>query len=329
MDSGFEKHKDDRQGIEKSLRILGIYDSLQRGKLLRKEELSQEYHVSGKSIQRDFDEIRAFLTQEGEKEGAVRELIYDREEQAYRLSLMDVGEFSREEILAIGKILLDSRAFQREEMFPILDKLLSQGSRTGQETAKKLLANERRHYIPPRHGKLLLDRIWELGKAIKDYELLEIRYRRLKDKELKERRVKPLALLFSEFYFYLLGEIVGLDREFLSKGRSISAMSPAIFRVDRIEELRHTKEYFPMPYKDRFEEGEFRKRVQFMYGGELRRIRFWYRGLSLESVLDRLPTAKVLEERDGAYLILAEAYGSGIEMWLRSQGNAVELLKEG
>ncbi|ERL22912.1 hypothetical protein HMPREF1986_00153, partial [Oribacterium sp. oral taxon 078 str. F0263] len=41
MDSGFEKHKDDRQGIEKSLRILGIYDSLQRGRGCRNRVLRQ------------------------------------------------------------------------------------------------------------------------------------------------------------------------------------------------------------------------------------------------------------------------------------------------
>ena len=38
-----------------------------------------------------------------------------------------------------------------------------------------------------------------------------------------------------------------------------------------------------------------RKRIQFMYGGELQTIRFEYTGPSLESVLDRLPTAKVLQ----------------------------------
>ena len=32
-------------------------------------------------------------------------------------------------------------------------------------------------------------------------------------------------------------------------------------------------EHFRVPYRDRFEEGEFRKRVQFMYGGKLERIR--------------------------------------------------------
>lgn len=31
-----------------------------------------------------------------------------------------------------------------------------------------------------------------------------------------------------------------------------------------------------------------------MFGGELRRIKFLYKGISIESVLDRFPTAEVL-----------------------------------
>lgn len=47
-------------------------------------------------------------------------------------------------------------------------------------------------------------------------------------------------------------------------------------------------------------EMEFRKRIQFMQGGKLRRIKFKYKGKSLEAVLDKLPTAEILrEEEDG------------------------------
>ena len=41
--------------------------------------------------------------------------------------------------------------------------------------------------------------------------------------------------------------------------------------------------------KDRFEKGEFRKRIQFMQGGKLEKIKFKYKGNYLEAILDRLP----------------------------------------
>jgi len=47
---------------------------------------------------------------------------------------------------------------------------------------------------------------------------------------------------------------------------------PTIYRVDRLEELEVLNEHFSVPYAERFEEGEFRKRIQFMYGGKLQKI---------------------------------------------------------
>lgn len=104
---------------------------------------------------------------------------------------------------------------------------------------------------------------------------------------------------------------------------------PTIYRIDRIKRLNVLEETFRMPYKDRFEEGEFRKRIQFMYGGRLQRIRFKYSGLDVDAVLDRLPTAKVLSEEDGVYTISAEVFGKGIDMWLRSQGENISLIEDG
>ena len=100
---------------------------------------------------------------------------------------------------------------------------------------------------------------------------------------------------------------------------------PTIYRVDRINSFKVLDEHFKVPYRNRFEEGEFRKRVQFMYGGKLQTVRFTYTGPSVEAVLDRLPTAEIVGERDGEYEIRAEVFGKGIEAWLRSQGAYVQM----
>ena len=85
------------------------------------------------------------------------------------------------------------------------------------------------------------------------------------------------------------------------------------------------EEHFKVPYKDRFQEGEFRKRVQFMYGGKLERIRFKYTGPSIEAVLDRLPTAEIVSQDETGWLVEAEVFGKGIEMWIKSQGNHITM----
>ncbi len=120
--------------------------------------------------------------------------------------------------------------------------------------------------------------------------------------------------MFSEFYFYLIAYMAEADKDF-----------PIVFRIDRMEDIKETGEIFSVPYKDKFNDGEFRKRVQFMYTGELKTVTFEYSGV-LEAILDRIPTCKILKEEKGVYTIRAEAYGDGIDMWLRSQGDKVKIL---
>ena len=62
-----------------------------------------------------------------------------------------------------------------------------------------------------------------------------------------------------------------------------------------------------------------------MYGGKLRRVKFEYSGYAVEAILDRLPTAKIISEENGKYIISAEVFGDGIDMWLRSQGENIKI----
>ena len=106
---------------------------------------------------------------------------------------------------------------------------------------------------------------------------------------------------------------------------------PTIYRIDRLKDYKVLEERYQIPYSSRFEEGEFRKRIQFMFGGKLRKIKFKYTGYSIEAVLDRLPTAKIEREEiheDGKrkiYTISAEVFGDGVDMWLRSQGESISI----
>lgn len=64
-----------------------------------------------------------------------------------------------------------------------------------------------------------------------------------------------------------------------------------------------------------------------MFSGEVRTVVFEYKGESIEAVLDRLPTARVLNETNGIFTVSAEVYGTGIDMWLRSQGENVKIIR--
>lgn len=300
------------EGENKGQRLLGIYHRLSRGELISKEVLAREYGVTEKSIQRDIDDIRSYLA--GERDEGAADICYDRQAKGYRLVEEESRCLTRKEILAMAKILLESRAFAKEELHTILYKLIEACPREGRKVVEDMIRNETFCYVLPRHGKKLLDALWDISLFIKNREIIRFSYKR-QDGAEKEHTAKPVALLFSEFYFYLVA-YKEEEMEF-----------PTIFRVDRIGTMEKTGNHFQVPYQDRFKDGEFRKRVQFMYPGVLRRVTFTYSGPSVEAVLDRLPTARILSHKDGIYTLTAEAYGKGLDMWLGSQGKWVKVLQ--
>ncbi len=305
-------------------RILSIYSALNSGEIIRKCETANEFGVTERTIQRDIDDIRAFYYDNTYGVGQGENIIFDRKNNGYRLHGGD-DSLTNSEILAVCKILLESRTLVKDEMMPILDKLLHRCvPEKNKKTVLQLIGNEKFHYVEPHHGKRFVDKLWTLGEAIREQRFIEIKYERLKNKETVKRRLKPVGIMVSEFYFYLTAFIDDID-----KGEHFANpddLFPTIYRIDRIVDFNISDERFHIPYADKFEEGEFRKRIQFMYGGRLRKIRFEFSGPSIEAVLDRLPTAKILDEKDGTYTIEAETFGSGIDMWLRSQGEDVKII---
>ena len=177
--------------------------------------------------------------------------------------------------------------------------------------------------MEPQHGTLLTERLWDLGNAVQQSYLLELEYTKMNGEPTPRRVVEPVAVLFSEYYFYLVAYNMARDEDGTLR---TEYEYPAYYRVDRIRAYRQLEEHFAIPYAQRFEAGELRKRVQFMYGGHLMRVKFRYTGPSVEAVLDRLPTAEIRESREGGHLIEAEVFGSGIARWLLSQGEYVEVL---
>lgn len=311
---------------EKTERVLGIYTKLMRGDIVNKAHEAKEYGVDERSIQRDIESIRNFLDLNIEQTGVVNSVIYDRVQKGYRMEQIYKIKLTNSEILAICKILLDSRAFTKKEMEEMLRKLIECCvPQNNQRLVADLIKNEEFHYIEPRHKTIFIDKLWDLGEAIQQCRYIEIEYLRTKDKAIVKRKVKPVAIMFSEYYFYLTAFID--DDKLREHFDVINDSFPTIYRIDRIKSMNILDERFHIPYSSRFEEGEFRKRIQFMYGGKLQKIKFRYSGSSVEAVLDRLPTAQILDETDGVYTISAEVFGKGIDMWLRSQGDAVEVVE--
>lgn len=306
-------------------RVLGIYTKLLHGCPITKKAEAQNYGVDDRSIQRDIDDIRNFLELDSENSGVLNSVIYSRKNKSYHLEQASDSGLSNSEILALCKILLDSRAFCKSEMEGLINKLIACCvPKNNRNLVNDLIRNELFHYVEPHHKAKFNDIMWDIGQAIHSCRYIEIEYARIKDHALIKRKLKPVAIMFSEYYFYLTAFI---DDEAIRKDFEITDDTfPTIYRMDRIKKLNVLNENFHIPYRNRFEEGEFRKRIQFMYGGRLQKVKFKYKGPDISAVLDRLPTAQIINEKDGVFTITAEVFGKGIDMWLRSQGNMVELI---
>ena len=311
----------------KNFRILDMYVRFCEGKILNKLEEAHRFGVDERSIQRDIDDIRAFLSERTSGQSADdREIVYSRTQKGFLMTGIEDSIMSNSEILAVSKILLESRAFTKCEIENILSKMIAGCvPYKNMKLVSELIGNEQYHYVELHHKSKIQDKLWDLGTEIKQCNILEITYQKqVASKELVKRYVQPVAIIFSEYYFYLNAYIVEPDLQ----GKYVRKYDyPAVLRIDRIVNYKEIGEKFRIAYASRFEEGEFRKRIQFMYAGKLTKIQFRYTGKNIEAILDRLPTAKVLQENEQGYILEAEVYGKGIMMWLLSQGSTVEITK--
>ena len=150
----------------KNERILDMYVRLCGGKCICKAEEADRFGVDERSIQRDIDDIRAFLgDQEVEEAAQHRKVIYDRNDKCFRMTGVQDALTSNSEILAVSKILLESRAFTKQEINSILDKLIA--GCTPQENMKlvtELVANEKYHYVDLHDKSSIQDRLSEQTK---------------------------------------------------------------------------------------------------------------------------------------------------------------------
>ena len=64
-------------------RILSIYTKLINGYTIGKAKEAQKYGVNERSIQRDIEDIRAYLANDSSNSGCINTIIYDRFHKGY------------------------------------------------------------------------------------------------------------------------------------------------------------------------------------------------------------------------------------------------------
>lgn len=294
-------------------RLLEIFFRSLRGEDLSVKKLAAEYGVSTKSVSRDIGDLKAFLADHRELVGNT-ELEYSSQEKCYRLYM---DEFlSNKELFALVEVMIGARAFSKEELLTLTGKLKKFTTTEDRPKLNELIRKELYHYAEVKHDcESVQETLWKLVGCIAEKREITIEYYRM-DRACKTHRIRPASVMFTDYYFYLIAFLAGEDEE---------RDKPLYFRADRIKRIvehRGTRNEEETP---EFDEGLLRKRSLFMWPGKLRTIRFEFSGPSVQAVLDKLPTAKIIERSGGKYTLEAEVYGDGIKMWLLSQGSWVKV----
>lgn len=297
----------------KQYRVLEIFFRGLRGEDISVQDLANEYDVSTKSITRSINELKNFLSDHRDLVGNT-ELQYSYADKCYRLYM---DEFlTNKELFSVVEVLIGARAFSKIELLTIIDKLKKVTTPEDRPKMNELIRKELYHYPEIKHDcESVQDHVWKLVSCITEHKEISVEYYRM-DRKWVTHRLRPASIMFTDYYFYLIAFRTDKEKD-----------KPYYFRIDRIKQIvEHRKKFDGFEAPD-FDEGLLRKRSLFMWPGELRTIRFEFSGPSVQAVLDKLPTAKIIERMgSGKYLIEAETYGDGIKMWLLSQGSWVKVV---
>ena len=297
----------------KQERILSIFFRALRGEELSVRRLADEYGTSAKSITRDINDIKAFLSDQRELAGNV-DLVYSHQRKYYYLSMEDF--LSSRELFALVEVLIGARAFSKMETLQLVGKLKRFTSAEDRTLLETLVRNEVRCFSEVKHDcESVQDNLWQLAHCIRERREISVEYYRM-DRACVTHRLRPASVMFADHYFYLIGFLTQGDPE-----------KPIYFRVDRIRHITVHRTGAAAQNTPSFDEGELRRRSLYMWPGRLQVIRFEFSGPSVQAVLDKLPTARILERTGGSYIVEAEVYGDGIRMWLLGQGRWVKVLE--
>lgn len=195
----------------KTLRILSLYEWLHKGEIINKQKEAISYQVNEKTIQRDLEELRTYI--QGQY-GEAASLSYQRKKKGYILKRNEGTWLENKEILSIAKVLLESRAFPKEEIEHLLDKLFLQSAPEKQKNIEEVIRNERFHYVPVCHEYSLTDLLWDFSETVRTKHAVEIHYKKEWKETTTKRTIHPVGILFSGYYFYVAAFIEGYDFSF-------------------------------------------------------------------------------------------------------------------
>lgn len=302
---------------DKIKRILDIYTKLLSGSLINKKESAIYYNVNERSIQRDIEDIRIFLAEGATKESFTNTIIYDTKEKSYKLININENKFTLIEALEVVKILFYSRAFKKEDLKEILNKILFHCTKT--DIKHELQNYTERYLFVYKEPKLKFSYTHTFNKiveAICNKNYIKLEYIDKNNKTIIANKLKPTTISFKNHHFYLTG--------FLGEDENRNFVS--VYRLDRIEKLKILPDKFELKFSKDIDDETYIDSLQFMEDGIFQKISFQYIGENLDDILEIFPVAKI-EKNKNVYTIQIDTFGDAAIKWLNNKEGVLNIEK--
>lgn len=291
----------------KSFRLLNIYERLQRGEYLSKAELSTDYSVTEKTIQRDINDIRAYLIETHIYDNDIT-IKYDKISNKYYMSSSKNNDISNDEALTIFKILLESRSLPKEQLDDFITKTLNILPIHDRNIISKAIASDMENYSSLYNDYDITSRVWEFTKYSQNNKLLFLTYS-FPNESKHNYLVYPVAVIYHMNSFFLVAYTKeNYDFTTVFNLNEITIVKPIPQRTvpnhddDNLEQLNSALE----------ENSSF----------EIETVTFQYRGNFLSIVL-KFPTAELLYEHNGICTIRTLYCDQSTMDWLKSNNNVL------
>ncbi len=290
-----------------------------RGDKFTKDEYIEKTGVSYRTFVRDMDIVKSNF-----KDSENFKYHYDRVTKSYFLERK--SSIPVEEVFAIIKVLIGTRAFSKAELRDITDDLLLTVGVNEEPIIDKALTTIRSGYHSVSTSDHLIQDIMKFNNFILDQKTIHFAYLSsdVKGVSPKTHKGVPLSLYFSNHYFYVVMYIVK-DGE--TKGDTY------VYRIDRFTDIMSTDRSIQVP-RDKWEdEDTMRSKTYLLNSGSNISYQFIYRGYP-QAALDQLPGSKlkhatdgsIFHAKDGGVVLEGNLSFNGAVMWVLGQGDLVTVL---
>lgn len=199
-------------------------------------------------------------------------------------------------------------------MIGLINTIISLVNFNDKKSIKELIDSELQNYVPPIHNKAILKMHWDLNQPIMKMQKIKIKYIR-RDNETVERVISPLAVVFSDYYFYLIAYIDKKDYDY-----------PAFFRLDRIVSFIILNQTYSKQLFSKYNVGNMKKNTKFMSGGRFIKVKLKVDKLVLNTILDQIPNAIIINENNSFAFLEVKIFEDGFIKWVLNNSDAVEVI---